>query len=149
MGSAERFAASCHRTHGCSQGIWKSDCKHVLVSRRAGKLPVMRKILLPIGDASEVLDTMYPFYRLPEDGFEVVVAGPEARTYHLVIHEIPPREGSSAVPWDVTREQPGYHLRASAAFYGQIPPITFHAERTSASSVQARAGRAPRVVSAR
>jgi protease I len=76
----------------------------------------MRKILLPIGDASEVLDTMYPFYRLPEDGFEVVVAGPEARVYHLVVHEIPPREGSSAVPWDITREQPGYHLRATAAF---------------------------------
>src|SRR5947199_1950128 len=76
----------------------------------------MRKILLPIGDASEVLDTMYAFYRLPEDGFEVVVAGPEARIYHLVMHEIPPREGSSAVPWDITREQPGYHLRATAAF---------------------------------
>jgi protease I len=76
----------------------------------------MRKILLPIGDASEVLDTLYPFYRLPEDNFEVVVAGPEARLYHLVMHEIPPREGSSAAPWDITREQPGYHLRAAVAF---------------------------------
>ena len=34
------------------------------------------KVLMPIGDATEVLDTMYPFFRLPEDGFEVVVAGP-------------------------------------------------------------------------
>ena len=35
----------------------------------------MPKVLMPIGDATEVLDTMYPFYRLPEDGFEVV--GPQ------------------------------------------------------------------------
>lgn len=35
------------------------------------------KVLLPIGDASEVMDTLYPFFRLPEDGFKVVVAGPE------------------------------------------------------------------------
>ena len=38
-----------------------------------------QKILMPIGDATEVMDTMYPFFRLQEEGFEVVVAGPEAR----------------------------------------------------------------------
>ena len=75
----------------------------------------MPKVLLPIGDASEVLDTFYPFYRLPEDGFDVVVAGPQARLYHLVTHEIPPHE-SGGVLWDITREAPGYHLRASIAF---------------------------------
>ena len=75
----------------------------------------MRKILLPIGDGSEVLDTFYPLFRLPEDNFEVVVAGPEARTYHMVMHEIPPRE-SGQLPWDITREQPGYHLKATIAF---------------------------------
>lgn len=69
----------------------------------------MPRVLMPIGDASEVLDTMYPYFRLPEDGFEVVVAGPEARTYHLVQHEIPPG-------WDITRETPGYHLDATVAF---------------------------------
>lgn len=73
----------------------------------------MPKVLLPIGDASEVLDTMYPYFRLPEDGFEAVVAGPQARIYHLVLHEIPPH---SDPPWDITRELPGYHLRASVAF---------------------------------
>ena len=75
----------------------------------------MPKVLMPIGDASEVLDTMYPYYRLPEDGFEVVVAGPEARLYHLVMHEFPPADGGG-VPWDITRESPGYHLRAGVAF---------------------------------
>ena len=77
----------------------------------------MPKVLLPIGDAAEVLDTMYPFFRLPEDGFEVVVAGPEARTYHLVQHEIPPG-------WDITRETPGYHLDATVAFR-DVDPTEF------------------------
>lgn len=73
----------------------------------------MPKVLLPIGDGTEVLDTLYPFFRLPEDGFEVVVAGPEARHYHGVLHEIPPNEN---IPWDITREQPAYHVKATVAF---------------------------------
>lgn len=73
----------------------------------------MPKILMPIGDATEALDTFYPFFRLPEDGFEVVVAGPEARLYHSVLHEIPP---DSSVPWDITQERPGYFIRATVAF---------------------------------
>jgi protease I len=71
------------------------------------------KVLMPIGDATEVMDTLYPFFRLPEDGFDVVVAGPEARTYHGVLHEIPPQEN---IPWDITREQPAYHIKATVAF---------------------------------
>jgi len=73
----------------------------------------MPKILMPIGDATETLDTFYPYFRLPEAGFEVVVAGPEARLYHSVLHEIPP---DAAVPWDITQERPGYHIRAELAF---------------------------------
>src|SRR5262245_19480628 len=71
------------------------------------------KILFPIGDASEAMDTFYGYYRLPEEGLEVVVAGPEARLYHTVLHEIPPNPD---VPWDITQERPGYHLQATAAF---------------------------------
>ena len=55
----------------------------------------MPKVLMPIGDATEVLDTFYPFFRLPEDGYEVEVAGPEARLYHAVLHEIPPNSRRS------------------------------------------------------
>jgi len=68
---------------------------------------------MPIGDATETLDTFYAYYRLPEEGYEVVVAGPEARLYHTVLHEIPPNPD---VPWDITQERPGYHLRATVAF---------------------------------
>src|SRR5205823_13320493 len=73
---------------------------------------------MPIGDGTEVMDTLYPFFRLQEEGFEVVVAGPEARLYHGVMHEIPP-DGS--IPWDITREQPAYHVRASVAFRAVHP----------------------------
>ena len=71
------------------------------------------KILMPIGDGTEVLDTFYAYYRLPEEDYQVVVSGPEARLYHTVLHEIPPNPD---VPWDITQERPGYHLRAQAAF---------------------------------
>jgi len=69
----------------------------------------MPKVLIVIGDAAEALDTMYPLFRIKEDGYEAVVAGPEARIYPLVMHEIPPG-------WDITRESPSYHLKADVAF---------------------------------
>jgi protease I len=69
----------------------------------------MPKVLLVIGDATEVLDTMYPYFRLPEDGFQVVVAAPEKRLYHMVLHERPPG-------WDITQETAGYHLQSDIAF---------------------------------
>ena len=67
------------------------------------------KVLIVIGDAAEALDTLYPFFRLKEDDYEVVVAGPEKRLYHLVMHEIPPG-------WDITREGPSYHMASDIAF---------------------------------
>ncbi|MCH8219239.1 MAG: DJ-1/PfpI family protein [Planctomycetes bacterium] len=66
------------------------------------------KVLLVIGDGAEVLDTLFPLYRLGED-YQVVVTAPEKRTYHLVIHER--TEG-----WDITQERPGYQLGADLAF---------------------------------
>lgn len=69
----------------------------------------MSKVLIVIGDAAEALDTMYPLFRVQEDGYEAVIAAPEVRTYHLVMHEIPPG-------WDVTREGPSYHLKSHIAF---------------------------------
>lgn len=68
---------------------------------------------MPLGDATETLDTFYAYLRIPEDGYEVVVAGPEARLYHSVMHEIPP---NSDVKWDITRETAGYHIPATIAF---------------------------------
>jgi len=71
----------------------------------------MNKVLIIVGDASETVDTLYPYFRLQEDDFEPVVAGPEKRRYHLVMHEIPD-------DWDghVTREFEGYTLQSDIAF---------------------------------
>lgn len=77
-----------------------------------------RRVLIPIGDASEVLDTFYPLFRFQEAGLRPVVAGPRARLYHLVLHEIPP---DSSIPWDITQERPGYHLKAEVAFRNVDP----------------------------
>lgn len=69
----------------------------------------MKKVLLIIGDAAEVFDTMYPLHRVREDGYQVVVAGPEKRIYHLVQHDTHP-------DWDITIESPGYKLASDIAF---------------------------------
>ncbi len=69
----------------------------------------VNKVLVIIGDASETLDTLYPYYRLREDGFEAVVAAPEKRLYNMVMHEVKPG-------WTITREWEGYTLAADVAF---------------------------------
>jgi protease I len=69
----------------------------------------MEKVLIIIGDASETLDTMYPYYRLQEAGFEPVVAAPEKRKYQMVMHEVKPG-------WTITKEWEGYTIDAAIAF---------------------------------
>lgn len=73
----------------------------------------MKKVLLVIGDGGEVIDTMVPFYRLGED-FEVVVAAPAVRYYHLVQHE-------HDSEWDITVESPGYKMKSDIAFHDVDP----------------------------
>lgn len=69
----------------------------------------MKKVLLVIGDAVEMLDTMYPYFRVREEGHQIVVAAPEKRRYHMVQHEKPD-------DWDITQETAGYHLHSDIAF---------------------------------
>ncbi len=69
----------------------------------------MNKVLLIIGDAAETVDTLYPFYRLQEAGFQPVVAAPEKRQYNMVMHEVKPG-------WTITREWEGYTIEADIAF---------------------------------
>jgi len=65
--------------------------------------------LIVIGDASETLDTLYPFYRLHEAGIQPVVIAPEKRRYNMVMHEVKPG-------WTITREWEGYTIEANQAF---------------------------------
>lgn len=67
------------------------------------------KVLLIIGDAAESTDTLYPYFRVQEDGYECVVAAPDKRTYHLVQHDLRPG-------WDITKEMESYLMDSDIAF---------------------------------
>ena len=67
------------------------------------------KVLVIVGDATETVDTLYPFYRLIEAGFEPVVAAPEKRRYQMVLHEV-------KLGWTITKEWEGYSIEADIAF---------------------------------
>lgn len=67
------------------------------------------KVLIIFGDASETVDTMYPYFRLIEGGYEPVMAAPEKREYQMVMHQV--KSG-----WTITREWEGYAMPADIAF---------------------------------
>lgn len=73
----------------------------------------MHKVLVVVGDGAEVIDTMAPYYRLSED-YEVHIAAPAVRTYHMVQHHHRPG-------WDITVETPGYDIEADIAFANVDP----------------------------
>ena len=72
---------------------------------------------MPIGDATETVDTIYPYYRLIEEGFRPVVAAPERRTYQMVLHEVKPG-------WTITKEWEGYTIDAELAF-SEVNPAEY------------------------
>lgn len=74
----------------------------------------MDKVLIVVGDATETVDTLYPYYRLQEDGFIPVVAAPEKRIYQMVMHEVRPG-------WTITREWEGYQIKCDVTF-AEIKP---------------------------
>lgn len=67
------------------------------------------KVLIIVGDATETVDTLYPYFRLIEGGYEPVVAGPEKRKFQMVMHEVKPG-------WTITKEWEGYTIEAKIAF---------------------------------
>lgn len=86
------------------------------------------KVLIIVGDATETVDTLYPYYRLIEDGFEPVVAAPEKRRYQMVLHEVKPG-------WTITKEWEGYSIEANVAFKDVDP--------TEYAGIMFSGGRAP------
>jgi protease I len=72
------------------------------------------QVLIIVGDAAETLDTLYPIYRLREEGIRPVVAAPTRRRYQMVMHEVSPG-------WTITREWEGYTIDADVAF-AEIDP---------------------------
>ncbi len=69
----------------------------------------MDEVLIIVGDATETVDTLYPYYRLIEAGLKPIVAGPEKRTFQMVLHEVKPG-------WTITKEWEGYTIDADIAF---------------------------------
>ncbi len=80
-------------------------------------MPSPHRVLIVVGDATETVDTLYPFYRLQEAGFRPVVAGPERRVFQMVMHEVRPG-------WTITREWEGYQITAEVAF-SEIDPVDY------------------------
>jgi len=74
-------------------------------------------VLLVVGDASETVDTLYPYFRLQEAGFRPVVVAPERRTYQMVMHEVRPG-------WTITKEWEGYQIAADLAF-SEVDPTGY------------------------
>jgi protease I len=67
------------------------------------------RVLIVVGDATETVDTLYPYYRLQEAGFQPIVIAPERRLYQMVLHEVRPG-------WTITKEWEGYQIQADYAF---------------------------------
>ncbi len=69
----------------------------------------MPRVLLVAGDATESLDTWYPYHRLREEGIEVLIAAPTKKVLSSVIHDFEPG-------LDTYIEKPGYRIPADIAF---------------------------------
>jgi protease I len=69
----------------------------------------MPRILLVAGDATESLDTWYPYHRLREEGIECHIAAPAKKVLNSVVHDFEPG-------WDTYVEKPGYRIPADIAF---------------------------------
>src|SRR5579864_4960637 len=69
----------------------------------------MPRVLIVAGDATESLDTWYPYHRLREEGIEVHIGAPSKRVLNSVIHDFEPG-------CDTCVEKPGYRIPADIAF---------------------------------
>ena len=69
----------------------------------------MTRVLLVAGDATESLDTWYPYHRLREEGIEVHIGAPVKKILKSVVHDFESGLG-------YLREKPGYHIPADIGF---------------------------------
>ena len=77
----------------------------------------MPRALLLTGDAAEELDTMYPYYRVQEGGWDVDVSSRTMRDVQLVIHEFDPNS-------DAYVEKNGRKLPVDLAF-SEVDPSEY------------------------
>lgn len=79
----------------------------------------MTKVLVLTGDAAEDLEFFYPYQRLLEEGYEVVVAAPTAKKLQFVVHDF-------VDGFDTYTEKPGHSWPADVAF-ADVDPTEYAA----------------------
>jgi protease I len=77
----------------------------------------MTRVLLVAGDATESLDTWYPYLRLREEGIEVHIGAPAKKILRSVVHDFEPG-------WETYIEKPGYLIPADIAF-ADVDPASY------------------------
>jgi protease I len=86
---------------GCNQQSHDLEFARPSISSKLVKTMLQPKVLIIVGDATETVDTLYPY--------KPVVAAPEKRRYQMVLHEVKPG-------WTITKEWEGYSIEAEIAF---------------------------------
>lgn len=76
-----------------------------------------KSILIVTGDAAEVLEVYYPYYRVLEEGYEAVIAAPVKKVLHTVVHDFV--EG-----WETYTEKPAHLLPAHVSF-AEVNPADY------------------------
>jgi protease I len=77
----------------------------------------MAKILILTGDAAESLEVMYPYQRLQEEGYEVLIAAPSRKRLQFVVHDF-------VDGYDTYTEKPGYTWPADLSF-AEVEPSDY------------------------
>ncbi|KRE83950.1 peptidase [Paenibacillus sp. Soil766] len=68
-----------------------------------------KRILFLTGDAVEVLEVYYPYYRVLEEGYDAVIASPAKKVLRTVVHDF-------VEDWETYTEKPGHLLPSHVAF---------------------------------
>jgi protease I len=89
------------------------------------------KILILTGDAAETLEVYYPYHRLQEAGFDVVVGAPEKRRLQFVVHDF-------VDGFDTYTEKLGHTMEADVAF-ADVDPADY-------AAIVVPGGRAPEYI---
>ncbi|CAN7325172.1 MULTISPECIES: DJ-1/PfpI family protein [unclassified Paenibacillus] len=76
-----------------------------------------KRILFLTGDAVEVLEVYYPYYRVLEEGYEAVIASPTKKVLRTVVHDF-------VEDWETYTEKPG-HLLPSHVAFADVDPSQF------------------------
>ncbi|OCT10572.1 peptidase [Paenibacillus pectinilyticus] len=76
-----------------------------------------KRILFLTGDAVEVLEVYYPYYRVLEEGYDAVIAAPAKKVLRTVVHDF-------VEDWETYTEKPA-HLLPSHVAFADVDPSQF------------------------